>query len=151
MTLQYSCIPFQELTLEDLYAIIALREEVFVVEQDCPYLDADGKDLHGFHLCGKDNNGVLQAYARILDKGVSYADYPSLGRIVTRKSYRRKGAGIELMNALLKETKRLFPGMAIKISAQCYLQEFYERFGFQQIGETYLEDGIPHIAMIKNK
>lgn len=145
----FKCKTFSELSLDELYEIMALRQEVFVVEQDCPYLDADGKDQDSWHLTGVDKNGKLIAYARIVPQGISYKNYPSIGRIITAASVRGKGVGKKLLLASLEATGKLFEGQAIKISAQCYLIKFYESFGFKTSGEEYLEDNIPHIAMLR--
>jgi ElaA protein len=146
--IQFQCIPFHTLTLEQLYDLMALRQAVFVVEQDCPYLDADGKDQQGWHLLGYED-GQLVAYARLLPKGVSYTDYTSMGRIVTAEQGRGKGYGRQLMKEGIKQMEQLFGTAPIKISAQTYLIHFYQSFGFQPVGAEYLEDDIPHIAMIK--
>ena len=147
--IRFVCKLFQELSLEELYAAMVLRQEVFVVEQDCVYLDADDKDQTSWHLLGFDEFGNLVAYLRILPKGVSYDNYPSIGRVVTSEKVRRKGAGKELMEKALIEANKLFPEEIIKISAQKYLLDFYNSFGFEVIGEEYLEDGIPHFAMLR--
>ena len=145
----FKCKSFSELTNEELYEIMALRQEVFVVEQDCPYLDADGKDQPAWHLMGFDKNGKLIAYSRIVPQGISYENYPSIGRIVSSPSVRGKGIGKKLMAENLEWGQKLFKNQAIKISAQCYLVKFYNSFGFESVGEEYLEDNIPHIAMIR--
>ena len=145
----FRCKPFSELNVDELYEIMALRQEVFVVEQDCPYLDADGKDQHAWHLMGFDKNDTLIAYARIVPPGISYENYVSIGRIVSSPSVRGKGTGKKLMEASLDAVKKLFNNQPIKISAQCYLIRFYESFGFKTTGTEYLEDNIPHIAMIR--
>lgn len=147
--IRFSYLPFQELSLQQLYQIMQLRQEVFVVEQNCPYLDADGKDQVGYHLMGQDTNGQLMAYTRLLPKGISYEQYVSIGRVVTSPKTRGTGMGKLLMQESLKAIEALFPATDIKISAQSYLIKFYESFGFQTVGESYLEDDIPHIAMIK--
>ena len=145
----FKCKTFSTLSIDELYEIMALRQEVFVVEQDCPYLDADGKDQHAWHLMGFDENEKLVAYSRIVPKGVSYENYPSIGRIVSSPSTRGKGVGKKLMIVSLDQVDRLFNNQPVKISAQCYLIKFYESFGFKTTGEEYLEDNIPHIAMIR--
>ena len=148
-SLQYVCKPFSDLTTGELYDLLALRAEVFVVEQDCPYQDLDYKDQHSWHLLGIDPaDGKLLAYTRLLPAGVSYPEYPAIGRVVTSPQARGQGLGIELMRVSIAETRRLFGKGPIKLSAQKYLIRFYESFGFRQVGEEYLEDGIPHIAMI---
>ncbi|MEQ8704076.1 MAG: GNAT family N-acetyltransferase [Phaeodactylibacter sp.] len=146
--LHFNCLPFDKLSLQELYDSMALRQEVFVVEQDCPYLDADGKDSGGHHLLGYDDKGVLIAYARLLPPGISYPDYASIGRVVTSPAARRTGAGKQLMRESIDWCRRLYGDVSIKISAQVYLTRFYESFGFKQVGAEYLEDDIPHIGMV---
>jgi ElaA protein len=146
--LQYQTLSFYDLSLDQLYALMALRQEVFVVEQNCPYLDADGADQKGWHLLGTSEEGQLLAYARLLPPGVSYPAHASIGRVITSPSARGKGYGLELMRVAIDEINRLFPGAPLKISAQCYLIRFYESLGFKTVGESYLEDDIPHIAMV---
>ena len=143
----FQCVHFDKLTTHQLYAIIALREEIFILEQNCPYLDADGKDLKGYHLMCWEND-VLIAYARLLPKGISYDKYPSLGRIVTKSTHRRINLGKILMQHCLRWCTILFPGETIKISAQSHLEKFYQEFGFKLTGDHYLEDDIPHSAML---
>lgn len=128
---------------------MVLRQEVFVVEQNCPYLDADNKDTHAWHLLGYGNRKKLQAYARILPQWTSYKDAISIGRIATSQKIRGKGAGKELVNESLKQIKEIFgEENTVKISAQTYLLKFYEQFGFRSNGKEYLEDNIPHTEMI---
>ena len=148
--ISFTCKPFSELSLTELYDLMALRQLVFVVEQDCPYLDADGQDAVAWHLLGYDENSKLLAYARLMPSGVSYPGYLSIGRVVNHPDTRGKGVGKQLMQEAIREVTRLFGKHSIKLSAQCYLIPFYERLGFQTIGDRYLEDGIPHIAMIRN-
>lgn len=147
--IRFECKAFQELALDELYATMVLRQEVFVVEQDCVYLDADGKDQAGWHLMGWDEAGELVAYLRILPEGISYPGYVSIGRVVTSEKVRREGTGKLLMTVALEKAALLFPALSIKISAQVYLLRFYNSFGFEAVGEEYLEDGIPHIAMVR--
>ncbi len=147
----FLCLPFDQLSLSQLYAIMALRQEVFIVEQNCPYLDADGKDMDAHHLMGIDEKGQLLAYTRLLPKGIAYEKYVSIGRVVTSPKVRRKGLGKQLMEESIKQAGQIYPPADIKISAQCYLIEFYEALGFQCVGESYLEDDIPHIAMIRKQ
>ncbi|MFT4758076.1 MAG: ElaA protein [Paraglaciecola sp.] len=145
---QFSCKPFSEFSLEELYEVMALRQEVFVVEQDCPYLDADGKDQVCWHLMGYENEKLV-AYTRLVPVGVSYEKYPSIGRVITVGSVRGRGVGVQLMEASIQQCETLFGKMAIKIGAQCYLLKFYNSLGFESVGEEYLEDGIPHISMVR--
>ncbi|MCB0614454.1 MAG: GNAT family N-acetyltransferase [Phaeodactylibacter sp.] len=147
--LHFHCLPFHQLSATELYALMALRQEVFVVEQNCPYLDADGKDLSAHHLLGYNENGRLVAYSRLLPKGVAYEKHPSFGRVVTAASIRGNGQGRNLMEKTLEWMRRLYGQDAIKISAQCYLISFYESLGFQTVGKEYLEDDIPHIGMVR--
>ena len=146
-TITYQCLRFKSLKLKQLYEIIRLREAVFVVEQDCPYLEADGKDPQGWHVLGYQGKELV-AYTRILPKRVSYNDATSIGRVVTKKEMRGQGIGVDIMKYSLDWINRLFPQQRIRISAQTYLTKFYQKFGFQPIGNEYLEDNIPHIQMV---
>ena len=146
--MNFTCKHFDDLTLRELYEIMTLRQEVFVVEQNCPYIDADGKDLLGWHLMGRDTEGVLVAYTRLLGKGVSYENYASIGRVVNSPKVRGTGAGKLLMENSIEQMAVLFPNIPIKIGAQTYLLKFYQSLGFESTGEEYLEDGIPHTSMV---
>jgi ElaA protein len=147
MQLHFSCLPFEALTPEELYQILALRQEVFIVEQNCPYLDCDGKDLKSWHLSGKNSEGQLCAYTRLLPLGVSYPEFTSIGRVISASSARGTGAGRAIMQKSIEMTRFLFGNKPIRIGAQKYLLAFYESFGFIADGPDYLEDGIPHIEM----
>ena len=138
---------FHALTTEELYKILALRADVFVVEQNCPYQDVDGNDLHSFHVLGYIKNQLV-AYARVLGQGISYKEYASIGRIVTSSTIRGKKFGNDLVDVAIEVCKKNFPGQLIKISAQAHLEKFYNKHGFKATGEAYLEDDIPHIGMI---
>lgn len=144
--LTFSCVPFQDLSLQELYEILALRADVFVVEQECCYLDLDGNDQKSLHLLGKSSNQIV-AYARILPQGISYSDALSIGRIVTHPHHRGKQYGHQLVKRAIEESTTRFPEQPIKISAQAHLEQFYNSHDFVHTGERYLEDGIPHIAM----
>ncbi len=151
--IHFTCKPFADLTVYELYDIMALRQEIFIIEQNCPYLDADGKDLKGWHLMGRqisDENteGVLVVYTRLLPKGVSYDNYASIGRVVSSASVRGTGAGKILMQQSIEMMEKLYPNDPVKIGAQSYLLKFYESLGFESTGEEYLEDDIPHTSMI---
>ncbi len=148
MEIKWQCVEFNALSLSQLYDVLALRQEVFVVEQDCPYLDADGKDQEGWHVCGYDDEGELVAYTRILPQGISYKKYPSIGRVITSQKIRGKKKGRELMEYSIAETQKLWGRIPIKISAQSHLQGYYNSVGFKIIGDEYDEDGIPHVAML---
>ncbi len=138
---------FEELTPSELYSIMQLRNEVFVVEQNCVYQDADNKDLLSYHLMGW-NQQKLVAYTRILAPGIAFEE-ASIGRVVTSPSVRRTGIGIELMNRSISKTTELFGNFPIRIGAQLYLQKFYISLGFEKDSDTYLEDNIPHIEMVR--
>ncbi len=142
------CKHFKELSTIELYEIMKLRIEVFSVEQNCPYQDADGKDLECWHLMIYNSNKTLIAYSRIVPIGVSYTNYTSIGRVVTSLSVRMQGIGKLLMEKSIEQTKQLFPDIPLKISAQAYLRKFYTELGFKATGEEYIEDHIPHIGMV---
>lgn len=139
---------FEELTPYQLYAILQLRNEVFVVEQNCVFQDADDKDQESYHFMGFNNNKLV-AYTRLVPAGVIYNEV-SIGRVITSPTVRRSGAGKELMEQSIEKCYQLFGKAPIKIGAQLYLKKFYESFGFQQISDVYLEDGIEHIYMLKD-
>ena len=143
------CKHFKELSTDELYNIIKLRLEVFSVEQNCPYQDADGRDQQSWHLMLHNSNKELIGYSRLLPKGLAYAGYASIGRVVTAKSVRMQGIGKLVMQASLEHAKKLFNDTPLKISAQAYLKKFYTSFGFATTGEEYIEDHIPHIGMVK--
>ena len=139
---------FYDLTKDELYNILRLRSEVFIVEQNCVYQDIDQKDQSALHVFLKKNNQII-AYTRIF-KPNDYFKYSSIGRVVVIKNKRGSKIGSQIMNFSIKKIEEIFNEKKIKISAQKYLINFYEKLGFSVIGDEYLEDGIPHIAMIKN-
>ena len=139
---------FEALTTNELYAILRLRSEVFVVEQDCVYQDLDDKDKKARHVIGWYDNTIV-AYTRIFDVKL-YFNEASIGRVVVDQKYRSKGFGIDIMNASINAIKKYYNQTQIKISAQTYLIKFYNNLGFKEQGKPYLEDGIPHTEMIKN-
>jgi len=139
---------FDDLSPQELYAIMQLRNEVFVVEQNCIFQDADNKDQPSFHLMGWDG-GTLIAYTRIIPAGIAY-DQPSIGRVVTSPKVRGHGIGKILMEGSIEAVKKLFGDADIKLGAQLYLKDFYGSFGFVQSSDIYLEDGIEHIEMIRS-
>ncbi len=147
MHIQWLLKKFKDLTPYQLYAILQLRNEVFVVEQNCVFQDADDKDQQSYHFMGFANNKLV-AYTRLVPPGIAY-DEPSIGRVVTSPSARGTGAGKELMQQSIKMCYELFGRKPIKIGAQLYLEKFYNDLGFIKCSDTYLEDGIPHIYMIK--
>ena len=138
---------FHELTIQELYNILQLRSEVFVVEQDCIYQDIDGKDQKAVHIFIRENKDVL-AYSRVFNEG-EYFENPSIGRVVVKKEKRGTELGKKIMVEGAKYIKETFTNKKIEISAQKYLKDFYSELGYEFTGNEYLEDGIPHIRMIK--
>jgi len=139
---------FAQLTIQELYDILQLRSQVFVVEQDCVYQDLDGKDQKALHVIGFKDEKVV-AYTRIFKPGF-YFEEASIGRVVVAQNQRKYKYGYTIMEASIAAIKEAYNETTIKISAQCYLKKFYNNLGFTEIGAEYLEDGIPHIAMLKN-
>ena len=139
---------FHSLGVDDLYDALALRSRVFVMEQDCIFLDADGVDRDSGHLLGRDEAGVLQAYLRVVDPGIKYAE-PSLGRVVTAPRARGTGLGRLLVAEGVTRCTAAWPGHAIRIGAQSRLEDFYGDFAFVRDGADYIEDGIPHCEMVR--
>ena len=140
---------FSELTLEELYQLLKLRAEIFVVEQNCVYNDLDDLDKHAIHqFLQKDNE--LIAYSRLLLPGTRFTDF-SIGRVVVKQTERGNGLGIKMMEEAKKYMMERMGATSIKVSAQKYLQNFYESLGFSVITEEYLEDGIPHLGMMYQK
>jgi len=142
------CKRFDELSALELYKILQLRNEVFVVEQNCVYQDCDYKDLNSLHLFAIAHQD-LAAYARLIPKGLSYTDASSIGRVVTSQKFRGKGLGATLMKKAIELIKSEFKDDLIYISAQSHLVKFYGELGFSIFGKPYKEDGIPHIEMRK--
>ncbi len=147
MQIEWLVKSFNDLSPLQVYDFLRLRSEVFVVEQDCVFLDADDKDQESLHLMGYEGDRLV-AYTRLVPPGVIY-DIPSIGRVVTHSSVRRAGAGRALMQESILQVYRHFGNLPIKIGAQLYLKSFYESFGFLTISDIYLEDGIEHIYMLK--
>ncbi len=147
----WQCTPFDELTPADLYAAMQLRQIVFVVEQKCAYLDADGIDRIAVHLLGwkaVEGRRSLVAYARLLPPRARYAE-PSVGRVITHPDVRGSGIGRELMNKAIEQVKQAGWGGEIRIAAQMYLERFYEGYGFRRVTEPYTEDDIWHVDMLR--
>ncbi|WOE79205.1 GNAT family N-acetyltransferase [Pseudomonas protegens] len=147
MTIEWVCKHHTDLGKEQLYAILQLRTEVFVVEQKCPYQEVDGRDLEGdtCHLMAWDDDRLL-AYLRLLDP-ISQGGDVVIGRVVIAEQARGQGLGHALMEQALKQAQRHWPDTPIYLSAQAHLKDYYGRYGFIVAGEEYLEDGIPHIGM----
>ncbi|HET8904236.1 MAG TPA: GNAT family N-acetyltransferase [Saccharospirillum sp.] len=138
----WQCLTFDQLDARTLYDVLALRAAVFVVEQNCPYQDADGLDDQAWHLVGH-RAGQLVAVARLLPPGVA-GDWPAIGRVVTRADARGQGLGQELMREAVQALAVLFPGHGMALGAQAHLVRFYQSFGFEAVGDIYLEDDIEH-------
>jgi len=139
--------PFEALTTQELYSVLQLRSEIFVVEQNCVYQDMDNKDQKALHVLGY-KNGKIVAYTRIFKPG-DYFEYASIGRVIVSQKERKHSYGNDIMNASIKAVKDYFNETNIMIGAQCYLKRFYNKLGFKEVGEEYLEDGIPHIHMVR--
>jgi ElaA protein len=149
MSIDWKYKRFDNLTPDELYTIMRLRSEVFVMEQNCLFLDADNKDQSSYHVMGW-NNELLVAYARLVPAGISYSE-PSIGRVVTSPAARSLGMGKKLMEQAINILYITWGKTDIKIGAQLYLERFYNSFGFQRSSEIYMEDGIEHIEMLLQK
>jgi ElaA protein len=153
MNITWEFKKFDDLSLHELYAVLQLRNEVFVIEQNCVYPDLDNKDQPAYHLMGWNNDKAdsyrLIAYTRILPPGVTHTE-PSIGRVVTSPIARGEGIGKQLMEESVKHIYNLYGATPVKIGAQLYLKKFYTSLGFLPSGDAYLEDGIEHIEMVKS-
>jgi len=147
MELKWKIKPFEALTVHELYDLLKLRSEIFVLEQNCVYLDLDGKDKKALHLIGEYDDKIV-AYVRLFDAGISF-DNASIGRVVVDANYRDRKWGHDLMREAIAAIKSNFNKDEITIGAQLYLKKFYESHGFVPSSEMYLEDDIPHIEMIR--
>lgn len=139
---------FAELGVDALYEAMALRQQVFAVEQACAYLDADGLDPQAHHLLGR-TDGRLVAYLRAFPEGVAYPNAASIGRVVTHAEIRGQGMGRPLMLEGLRRVRETWGDAPVKLSAQAHLRAYYESLGFEVCGDGYLEDGIPHLPMLR--
>ncbi len=146
LALRWQWARIDELSARDFHAAKLLRDAVFVVEQNCVYQDADALDLVSWHLLGWSGDR-LAAYLRVVDPGSNYPE-PSLGRVLSSPAFRGQGLGQQLVAEALQRCATTWPGQPNRISAQQYLLQFYQGFGFVPVGETYLEDGIPHVEML---
>ena len=145
--IRWECKHFSKLSAAELHAVLALRCSVFIIEQNCPYLDPDHKDLHSYHVIGWAGKDLV-AVARIVEPGISY-DEVSIGRVSTSSSVRGTGAGKILMRKTMEYISEIFGKVPVRISAQSYLQKYYEGYGFSRTGKAeYLEDDIPHVEMV---
>ena len=148
MDIEWKLIKIPDFTPYELYDALRLRSEVFIVEQNCVFLDQDSMDEHCYHLLGYKNEKLV-AYSRIVPPGIIYKE-PSIGRVVTTLLMRKTGVGKELMHRAIKAVYDIYGNSPIKIGAQLYLKSFYEPLGFMQASDVYLEDGIKHIYMLKS-
>lgn len=139
---------FDELTVHELYEALHLRNEIFVVEQQCAYQDLDYSDQKALHLMGRNDDGRLVAYTRLFGPGIKYTE-ASIGRVITSQLVRGTGAGRQLMEKSIAAVEEAYGKGPIKIGAQQYLHRFYTSLGFEQTSDTYMEDGIPHIEMVR--
>jgi len=147
--MEFKILPFNDLSNNELYDLLKLRTDVFVVEQNCPYPELDQKDKLAYHYIGLINNEIV-ATSRILPQHISYPEL-SIGRVATQINHRGKDLGKRMMHHILDFMDSEWNGVNIKISAQSHLEKFYSEFGFEATGKKYLEDGIPHIEMLLMK
>ncbi|MEP7321464.1 MAG: GNAT family N-acetyltransferase [Saprospiraceae bacterium] len=145
--LSITCKSFAQLTTFELYEILHLRHIVFSIEQKCLYIDTDGFDQQAYHLMLRERD-ILVAYSRLFDVSMPYPGFLSIGRVVTHPEHRNKQYGKHLIQTSILKIRELFGELPIKIGAQAYLTGFYTSFGFKDIGQYYLEDGIPHLKMV---
>lgn len=148
MHLEWQIKPYSELSTNEFHDIIELRLKAFVVEQNCAYLDLDGKDKKCYHLLCRDGFGKVVATARILPKGLSYENDAAIGRVVIDEEIRGHGIGHELMNHCLNYAQEEFGSIPVRISAQKHLEGYYNKHQFVSTGKEYLEDDIPHVEML---
>jgi len=145
----WTILHFNDLSTQQLFDLLKLRTEVFVVEQNCPYQEVDDKDLSAYHVMGYSNKKELIAIARILPKGISYPEI-SIGRVAVKQSYRNIGLAHELNERSIRFIENRLLATSIRLSAQSHLQSFYEKHRFKVVSEEYLEDGIPHVEMLRS-
>ena len=148
MPIRFELKYFTDLSLIELYAILRLRQRVFVLEQQCPFVDSDDLDQQSWHLMCYTEDGTLAAYCRLLPEGIAYPGFASIGRVVSEPDLRKEGYGRILMAKALEHCAELFGEAPLKIGAQLYLKRFYESYGFIAIGDIYIEDDIEHVHMI---
>lgn len=148
--MRWTIAKFDSLNTINIYEILQIRTEIFVVEQDCPYQDIDNKDIHPEtrHLIFKNSENEIIAYARLIAPNVSFDNASSIGRVLVKQSQRKKSAGHALMQRAIDETLKIWPKHHIKIGAQFHLVKFYGKLGFTVVSEKYLEDGIEHVDML---
>jgi ElaA protein len=147
MKIHWKCKRFEDIPGDEMHAILALRQQVFIVEQKCVYQDADALDTCSWHLLGRGMDGGIAAYGRVNVPGSRYRQ-PSFGRILTRRDVRGLGVGREVVRRCLEICQNHYPDLGVRISAQTYLIKFYRDFGFRKIGEPYDDEGVEHIDMV---
>ena len=148
--MQWILKKFHDLTVDEFHDILQLRTNIFVVEQNCPYPELDDRDKIAFHFFGINKENKIIAYTRIFKPG-DYYEEAAFGRVAVHQDYRNQKIGFQLVEQTIIEIHKLFGNINIKIGAQTYLNNFYQSFGFHQVGDDYIEDGIPHIHMLINK
>ena len=146
MDINWLLLTFDQLSTRQLYSLLELRCDIFIVEQNCAYPDIDGKDQKAHHLLGYNRENILVAYLRILAPGVSFKE-TCIGRVVVKTAYRKGGIGSQLMSTGIEHCRRLYPDTGIRISAQAHLDDFYKSMGFEKVSDVYIEDGVPHVQM----
>ena len=149
MKFEHQVKSFQELSLEEFHDIIALRIQIFIIEQNCPYQEVDGKDKLAHHLFFKNETDEIIAITRILPQGISYEEV-AIGRVVVHEDYRGTGLGNQLMSDSMKFVRDKYGEVPVRLSAQKHLENYYGNHGFKSTGKEYLEDGIPHVEMLYN-
>ena len=149
MKFEHQVKSFQELSLEEFHDIIALRIQIFIIEQNCPYQEVDGKDKLAHHLFFKNEMDEIIAVTRILPQGISYNEV-AIGRVVVHENYRGTGLGNQLMAQSMKFVRDKYGEVPVRLSAQKHLENYYGNHGFKSTGKEYLEDGIPHVEMLYN-
>ena len=149
MKFEHQVKSFQELSLEEFHDIIALRIQIFIIEQNCPYQEVDGKDKLAHHLFFKNEIDEIIAVTRILPQGISYTEV-AIGRVVVHEDYRGTGLGNQLMADSMNFVRDKYGEVPVRLSAQKHLENYYGNHGFKSTGKEYLEDGIPHVEMLYN-
>jgi len=149
MKFEHQVKSFQELSLEEFHDIIALRIQIFIIEQNCPYQEVDGKDKLAHHLFFKNEMDEIIAVTRILPQGISYEEV-AIGRVVVHEDYRGTGLGNQLMSDSMNFVRDKYGDVPVRLSAQKHLENYYGNHGFKSTGKEYLEDGIPHVEMLYN-
>ena len=151
INIEWQWLSFEQFTVDLLYEVLKLRQDVFIIEQACIYPELDDNDQPSLHLLGKrDSDGAVVAYLRLLPEGISYEGYCSIGRVLMAQDARGLGLGRKMMALTIEKATQAFPGIPIKLSGQEYLKAFYESLGFRVVAGPYDEDGIPHLAMVRD-